>query len=76
MATDPLEVWVEPGWLARFLMLSALPAFLVGLGIVHGLSRVGVSQVSSFMISMPLLILAWFYFVGWLLDRRTRRPSA
>jgi hypothetical protein len=57
-------------------MLSALPAFLAGLGIVHGLARVGVSEVTSFMSSMPLLILAWLYFIGWLFDRWSRkRPT-
>lgn len=75
MATDPLEVWVEPGWLARLLMISALPVFLVGIGLVHGLARVGVSEITSFMISMPLLILAWFYFVGWLLDQWRQKRS-
>jgi hypothetical protein len=29
----------------------------------------GMNQILSFMISMPLLIFGWFYFVGWLLDR-------
>jgi hypothetical protein len=51
-------------------------AFLVGVGIVHGLARVGISEVTSFMVSMPLLIFAWFYFVGWLLDRSSRRLPA
>ena len=41
-------------------MLSALPAFVVGTAVVRGL---GVSEVWSFAIVMPLLILAWFYFV-------------
>ena len=76
MATDPLEVYVDPGWLARCFILSALPAFLVGAGIVHSLSRLGVSEVTSFMISMPLLIFAWFYFVGWLLDRWREKRRA
>ena len=67
---EPITLCVYPGWLARFLFLTAMPAFLLGIGIVGGLGRIGVSQVWSFMISTPLLILAWFYFVGWLLDRR------
>jgi hypothetical protein len=54
----------------------ALPAFLVGTGVVHGLARLGVSEVISFMVSMPLLIFAWFYLVGWLVDRRLRRRPA
>jgi hypothetical protein len=50
-------------------MLSALPAFIVGVFAVSGLGRLGLSQVSSFMFLMPILIFAWYYFVGWLLDR-------
>jgi hypothetical protein len=76
MATAPIYVLVEPGLLAKCLILSAVPAFLVGTGIVHSMSRLGVSEVTSFMISMPLLILAWFYFVGWIFDRWYRKRSA
>jgi hypothetical protein len=52
------------------LILTALPAFLLGAGLVGGLGRIGFSQVWVFMISMPSLVSAWFYFIGWLLDRR------
>jgi hypothetical protein len=62
-------VWVDPSWLAKFLMLSALPAFVFGTAVVRGLASLGVSEVWSFAIVMPLLIFAWFYFVGWLIDR-------
>ena len=66
---DLPNMWVDPGWLAKFLMLSALPAFVVGGFAVSGLGRLGLSQVSSFMFLMPVLIFAWYYFIGWLLDR-------
>ena len=56
-------------------MLSALPAFVVGTAVVRGLAGLGVSEVWSFMIVMPLLILAWFYFVGWLTDRWVHKRS-
>jgi hypothetical protein len=72
---DESIAWVEPGWLARTLTLSALPAFMIGMAIVSALSNLGVSEVTSFMISMPLLIFAWYYFVGWLLDRRIEKRS-
>ena len=62
------DVWVEPGWLAECFMVLALPAFVAGMVIVHGLGRLGVNEVWSFMISMPFLILAWYCFIGWLLD--------
>jgi hypothetical protein len=68
-------VWVDPSWTAKFLMLSALPAFLVGAAVVGGLAGLGVSEVWSFAIEMPLLILAWFCFVGWLIDRWVHKRS-
>jgi len=61
--------WVHPGLLERALAISALPAFVVGLLIVAGLGKIGISQVLSFMIFMPLLIFAWFLCVGWFIDR-------
>jgi hypothetical protein len=64
-----MYIWVEPGLLEKALVLSALPAFLLGMAGVFGLSRLGVNQLTSFMCIMPVLILLWFYGVGWLLDR-------
>ena len=54
---------VEPGFLTRALMISAFPAFIVGAVEVDLLGRLGVSQVASFMVPMPILIFAWFYLV-------------
>jgi hypothetical protein len=50
-------------------MLSALAAFIVGGFAVGGLEKLSLSQVSSFVFLMPVLISVWYYFVGWLLDR-------
>jgi len=47
-----------------FLMISAIPAFAVGAIAVGGLGRLGISQVSSFMVLMPLLISTWYYALG------------
>ena len=72
---DDLQWDRSPEWQANVLIFSALPAFLVGAAIVELLGRFGVSQVSSFMVSMPLLLAAWYYFVGWWIDRRrSTRP--
>jgi hypothetical protein len=61
---------VDPGYLADSSVLSGLPAFLASAVIVASLSRLGVSQVLSFfMISTPILLFAWYYLLGWLLDR-------
>src|SRR6266436_1703320 len=40
---DPESIWIDPGWMTKLLVLSALPAFVVGKGIVHGLARWGIS---------------------------------
>ena len=63
------DIWVYPSLTEQFLMLSALPAFVVGEFAVRGLGRMCISQVSSFMFLMPVLIYAWYYLIGWLLDR-------
>jgi hypothetical protein len=68
----------DPGWLTRVLILSAFPTFLAGVPLVRVLGRHGASEVWSFMVLMPLLITAWYYAVGWLLDRwicRGPRPT-
>jgi hypothetical protein len=72
---DPVSIWVDPGWLAKMLMVSALPAFAIGALIVGGLGRLGTNEVWTFMISMPILICAWYYLVGWLVDRWAFRRS-
>ena len=70
------DTWGDPGWIAKGLMVSALPAFMVGAVIVHGLGHLGVNEVWSFLTSMPVLISAWYYFIGWLLDRfKSRRTQ-
>lgn len=66
---DPEIIWVTPGPLTKLLEVSALPAFVVGAVVVVGLGRLGINEVISFMILMPLLICGWFYFLGWFIDR-------
>ncbi len=72
---DPAYLWVDIGWLAKALIFSAFPAFLVGGAIVGGFRRLGVSEVISFMISMPPLIASWYFLIGWLIDRYTGKRS-
>jgi hypothetical protein len=69
---------VDPGWLTELLMLSGLPAFLVGAVILSGMKHLGINQIWGFMISMPLLLSAWYYLLGWLVDRwknKRQQPS-
>jgi hypothetical protein len=65
--------WVTPGWLDRLLVVAALPAFLAGAAVMISLSKLGVDEVLSFMVSMPILLVAWFYSVGWLIERWSQR---
>jgi hypothetical protein len=74
---DLADKKVAPGWSDKLLIISALPAFLAGAGIVMGLSMAGIDEVLSFMVAMPILLFAWYYFIGWLIDRwRRRRKEA
>jgi hypothetical protein len=62
-------LWHHPGTLERILGFCALPALFIGLFITTVLGEYGMNQILGYMISMPLLIFGWFYFVGWLVDR-------
>lgn len=74
---DPQYIWVDPGWIERVFTLSALPAFLLTYAVVQGLAHFGISELLSFMITMPCLTVAWFYSIGWFLDRwRYKRSSS
>ncbi len=66
----------DPGWLTRALILSAFPTFLVGVPLVRVVGRHGASEIWSFMVLMPLLIGAWYYTIGWLIDRWAFRDRA
>ncbi len=67
---DLRGIWVDPGLLTMLLMLSGLPASVICAILVCALGHLGISEIWSFMISMPLLFLSWFYFLGRLIDRR------
>lgn len=62
-------VWIDPSYVTKLLVVSALPAFALGGVLVHGLARLGINEVWSFMAFVPLFIIAWFYFLGWLVER-------
>ena len=72
---DPAMIWVSPGWFEIALVLSGLPAFLSSMALTHGLGRLGISEVVTFMISMPLCLVAWFYWVGLFFDRWAYKRS-
>jgi hypothetical protein len=63
---DTLFISVHPGLVAKTLILSALPAFFLGRFLSHALGRLGVSELTTFMISVPMLMFGWYYFVSWI----------
>jgi hypothetical protein len=71
----PGYISVDPGWLTKLLAFSAFPAFLIEAIILGGLRRLGINEVTTFMVSMPVLIAAWYYFAGRLLDRWVKKLS-
>jgi hypothetical protein len=72
----PESINVRPSTLARGLVMSALPAFVLSELVAGELGQRGISAVYSFLISMPLLTAGWFYFVGWMIDPRKPVGSA
>ena len=66
-----------PGWLDRVLVFSSLPAFLAGCAVVFAFGRMGIDEVLSFMVVMPMLLFTWFHLAGRLIDRlRHKRRQA
>ena len=57
---------MDPGGLDIVLVTSAFPAFLFGEAFAHILGRLGVSEVTTFMISAPMLMFVWYYLLSWL----------
>jgi hypothetical protein len=43
---------------------------------IGGLGRLGVSEVLRFLSLVPALLFAWYYFLGWLVDRLRLRHKA
>ena len=70
---DLTGMWVDPGWLTMLVTLSGLPAFVAGKIIVVGLGHLGINEIWSFMILIPILLFAWYYFIGLLVDRWVSR---
>jgi len=78
---DPsmIDSWAKPTPLARFLVLFALPVFLLSLLVVGFAGSHGANQIILFFALTPTLIAVWFYFLGRAADRiyrRYRRPVA
>lgn len=71
--SDVVPPLPEPSWPDSILRTTALPIFCLGALIDYPLSRLGISEVLTFLTAMPLLIFAWYYFIGSLIDRRAVR---
>ena len=72
---QPPDRWIEPSLLDKAFVLSAIPAFLAGAALVIGLSRLGIDEVLTFFVSMPILLFSWYYLVGWLIERLLDRRA-
>ena len=72
---DPVVQWVSPGLLPLILMVSAWPAFFIGMLLIRALGHHGISEISSFIAAMPLLVAAWYYVIGLLIDYWMQRKS-
>ena len=55
-----------------FVLLS-LPAFVIVAVIVSGLGHLGLNEIWPFMIAMPPLLFAWYYFIGLFIDHMWNR---
>jgi hypothetical protein len=64
----PESIFRTGGSLSRGLILSAAPAFFLGFVVVKAFASYGVGEIPTFMVSMPLLIVGWFYLVGTIID--------
>jgi hypothetical protein len=73
---DLKNTWVDPGLLDGFLLLTAFPAFILSRLMAGILGTMGINQLTTFMLSMPVLLLLWYYFVGQLLDGWMHRRSS
>ena len=71
--SQPGYILMEPGVIEKAFVLSALPAFAASAGLLALLTREGLSQVATFYVTTPLLIVCWFYFLGRLIDRWRER---
>ena len=71
---DLRHIYVDPGVLSMAFALSGFPAFHLSWVAAVALSRFGISQIITFMISTPILLTAWYYFLGWLVDRWRGKP--
>jgi|HubBroStandDraft_4_1064222.scaffolds.fasta_scaffold22476_3 hypothetical protein len=65
----------SPARLERIVAFCASPTFFIGLFTTAVPGKYGMKQIVSFMISMPLLIFGWFYFVGRIVDRWSYKRS-
>jgi hypothetical protein len=64
-----IDSWAKPTPPARFLVLFALPAFVLSLLVVGFAGSHGANQIILFFALTPPLIAAWFYFLGRVVDR-------
>ena len=70
---DLIYLWRSQDWPAVLLMVTAFPVFYAGIYLARFVGYLEVSEVTTFMSAMPLLLLSWYYLLGWWIDRRQAR---
>ena len=73
--SDVVPPLPEPSWPDSILRATAFPALFIGIAIIYPLSRLGLSEVLTFMTLMPLVLFSWYYWIGRLIDRRVLRRN-
>ena len=63
------DVRVEPGYFLMVQLVATFPAFVIGVRVVHGFGKAGISEVHSFFALLPFVIFGWYYLLGWLVDK-------
>ena len=65
----PAELWDESGIVDKALLITAIPPFVAEAPLLIASAKLGINQIPIFFVTMPILLFAWFYFLGWALDR-------
>ena len=61
---DPGFIWIDPGWGTQIYFWAVIPALALTAASVRGFARLGVSEVKSFFVLMPILSSLWLFLVG------------
>jgi hypothetical protein len=67
---EPQYILIELGPLQKLVILTGFPAFLLSVPLIHALDSFGADQLIVFLTITALGLAVWYWFLGWLIDRR------